>query len=302
MSRANRLIIGAAVVTAIAGCERGGDRGPRQLEPWRAETVLGQAGALEQGQTRDGPVLPRREARATQASLYRGEPPLLRAAGTREFADDGEVTLNLAAVSIPEAAEAILVGLFGQNYLIDPRVQGTVDIRSARPIGRVTAFELFELALKQNGAALVRRNNVFEIVPIDTAVGLGIDTRAGVPPGFSIRAVPLRHIGAREMATILQPIAGEGIVGVDEKRNILVLAGTSVDQAAWSGTITSFDVDWLANRSVGVFPIQGRSARSIVRGLELLVDTAEGAQPIALFEVIPENNSILAVARTPEAL
>ncbi|MEM6677559.1 MAG: secretin N-terminal domain-containing protein, partial [Pseudomonadota bacterium] len=92
------------------------------------------------------------------------------------------------------------------------------------------------------------------------------------------------------------------IVGVDEKRNILVLAGTSVDQAAWSGTITSFDVDWLANRSVGVFPIQGRSARSIVRGLELLVDTAEGAQPMALFEVIPENNSILAVARTPEAL
>ncbi|MEO0958849.1 MAG: type II secretion system secretin GspD, partial [Pseudomonadota bacterium] len=264
--------------------------------------MLGQTAEIPPGQRRDGAILPRRQASATNASLYTGGQPLGRLSGASQVEEAGEVTLNLVEVTVAEAADAILTGLFGQNYLIDPRVEGTVDIRSSRPISRRTAFEVFELALKQNGAALVRRNNVFAIVPLDTEVGLGIDTRPTVAPGFSIRAVPLRHIGANEMATILQPIAGQGIVGVDERRNIIVLAGTSVDQRAWAGTIASFDVDWLANRSVGVFPIQGRSARSIVRGLELLVDTAEGSEPIAFFEIIPENNSILTVARTPEAL
>jgi general secretion pathway protein D len=117
-----------------------------------------------------------------------------------------------------------------------------------------------------------------------------------------LRVIPLRHIGAQEMATILQPFAGGNIVGVDAQRNIIVLAGTSADQRAWQETITSFDVDWLANRSVGVFPIRGRSAQSIVNGLELVVETDANFEPIVVFEVIPENNSILAVAKTSSAL
>jgi len=104
------------------------------------------------------------------------------------------------------------------------------------------------------------------------------------------------------MATILQPFAGANIVGIDAQRNIVVLAGTSADQRAWQDTINSFDVDWLANRSVGVFPIRGRSAQSIVNGLDLVVETDENFEPIVVFEVIPENNSILAVAKTPSAL
>ncbi|MEO0819778.1 MAG: type II secretion system secretin GspD [Pseudomonadota bacterium] len=301
MKPVNRLLLGAAWIGALAGCESTPNRAAGPLEPWRAATVLGEPDSVEPGR-RDGPVLARREARATAGTIYPGDRPLLRGPGIFPAEENGQVTLNLVQVSIADAAEAVLSGLFGQNYLIDPRVQGTVDIRSSRPIGRRTAFEVFELALKQNGAALVRRDDIYAIVPIGTELGLGIDTQPSIEPGFTIRAVPLRHIGAREMATILQPIAGEGVVAVDEQRNIVVLAGTSVDQVAWQSTITSFDVDWLSNRPVGVFPIRGRSARSVVRGLELLVDTQEGAEPIALFEIIPENNSILAVARTPEAL
>ncbi|MEO0624982.1 MAG: type II secretion system secretin GspD [Pseudomonadota bacterium] len=274
---------------------------PRPLEPWRAATVLGEPAQIQPGQD-DGPVLPRRQQGLTAGTLYPGSQPLGTNPGVAQSGRDGRVTLNLVQVSIADAAEAVLAGLFGETFLIDPRVQGTVDIRSSRPIGRRTALEIFELALKQNGAALVRRGDVYAIVPIGTELGIGINTQPTIQPGFTIRAVPLRHIGAREMATILQPIAGDGIVGVEDERNILVLAGSSVDQAAWQNTISNFDVDWLSNRPVGVFPIRGRSARSVVRGLELLVDTAEGAEPLAYFEVIPENNSILAVARTPQAL
>ena len=201
-----------------------------------------------------------------------------------------------------DAAAAILGELLRVNYVIDPAVQGTVNIRSRQPISRMTAIEVFELALKQNGAAMVRRGETFAIVPITADLSIGASTDREVPVGYSIRVVPLMHIGAQEMATILEPFAGAGIVGIDAQRNIIVLAGTSADQRAWQDTIGSFDVNWLANRSVGIFPIRGRSAQSVVSGLELLVETDENFEPIVAFEVIPENNSILAVAKTPQAL
>ncbi|MEL6683184.1 MAG: type II secretion system secretin GspD, partial [Pseudomonadota bacterium] len=140
------------------------------------------------------------------------------------------------------------------------------------------------------------------ISPLSAELSIAPTTARDVLPGYTLRVVPLRNIGAQEMAAILQPFAGEGIVGIDAQRNILVLAGTSVDQQSWAETIDSFDVDWLANRSVGIFPINGRSAQSIVNGLERVVETDEGFQPLVVFEVIPENNSILAVAKTPRAL
>ncbi|MEM6690798.1 MAG: hypothetical protein AAF664_15295, partial [Planctomycetota bacterium] len=43
------------------------------------------------------------------------------------------------------------------------------------------------------------------------------------PVGYSIRVIPLKHIGSQEMATILQPFAGTGIVGIDAQRTIIVL-------------------------------------------------------------------------------
>ncbi|MEM9148340.1 MAG: type II secretion system secretin GspD, partial [Pseudomonadota bacterium] len=294
------MVIGALGLTALAGCE-GFEPQQQPLEPWRAATVLGEPAEIPPGQT-DGPIVPRREQGLRAGTIYPGGRPLGTNPGIIPSASGGRVTLNLVQVSIADAAEAVLAGLFGEAFLIDPRVEGRIDIRSSRPIGRRTALEIFELSLKQNGAALVRRGEVFAIVPIGTELGVGINTQPAIQPGFTIRAIPLRHIGAREMATILQPIAGDGIVGVDDQRNILVLAGSSVDQTAWQSTISNFDVDWLSNRPVGVFPIRGRSARSIMRGLELLVDTDEGSEPLAYFEVLPENNSILAVARTPEAL
>ncbi|MEM9971891.1 MAG: type II secretion system secretin GspD, partial [Pseudomonadota bacterium] len=239
---------------------------------------------------------------AGAGTIYPGRTPLFRE--TDFVNSDGErtVSLNLVDVSIADAAAAILGELLRVNYVIDPAVQGTVNIRSSQPISRTTAIEVFELALKQNNAAMVRRGEAFAVVPISSELSIGASTDREVPVGYSIRVIPLAHIGAQEMATILQPFAGAGIVGIDAQRNIIVLAGTSADQRAWQETITSFDVDWLANRSVGIFPIRGRSAQSIVSGLELLVDTDEDFEPIVAFEVIPENNSILAVAKTPAAL
>ncbi|MEM9785494.1 MAG: type II secretion system secretin GspD [Pseudomonadota bacterium] len=269
---------------------------------WQLANIFGTGGDGQGVERQQGRVTGGQRVEAGQGTIFPGRQPLLI---DSDFVDEnGErtVSLNLVNVDIESAAAAILGELLQINYVIDPGVQGTVNIRSSQPVTRTTAIEVFELALKQNNAVLVRRGDIFAISPLSADLSIAPSTARDVLPGYTLRVIPLRNIGAQEMAAILQPFAGDGIVGIDAQRNILVLAGTSVDQQSWQETIDSFDVDWLANRSVGIFPINGRSAQSIVNGLERVVETDEGFQPLVVFEVIPENNSILAVAKTPRAL
>ena len=297
----NRTMCAVAACAVLIGCAETDTVDRSSFIERMLPTPVG-AGEGTSARRNQGRVTGGRVAAAGEGTIFPGRVPLVRDSDFRDANGDQTVSLSLVDVSIAEASAAILGELLGSNYLVDPNVTGSVNIQSARPISRSTAIEVFELALKQNGAALIKRDDVFSVVPLTADLAVGATTAREVPPGFTLRVVPLNHIGAQEMAAILQPFAGTGIVGVDTQRNIIVLAGNSSDQRAWQKTVQSFDVDWMSNRSVGIFPIKGRSAQSIINGLERIVDTDEEFEPIAAFEVIPENNSILVVARTPRAL
>ena len=74
--------------------------------------------------------------------------------------------------------------------------------------------------------------------------------------GFSNVIVPLQYIGAAEMAEILKPVAREdAFVRIDQGRNLLVLAGTQIQLEGWLDIVATFDVDQLAGKSVGIFPL-----------------------------------------------
>ncbi len=297
-------ITAAAVI--LSACENlpqvDRTEGNTDLRGWQLANIFGNNSDSAGSNRQQGRVTGGQNVRAGQGTIFPGRQPLLVDSDFVNENGERTVSLNLVGVDIESAAAAILGELLQINYVIDPGVQGTVNIRSSQPVTRTTAIEVFELALKQNNAVLVRRGDIFAIAPLSADLSISPSTARDVLPGYTLRVIPLRNIGAQEMAAILQPFAGDGIVGIDAQRNILVLAGTSVDQQSWQETIQSFDVDWLANRSVGIFPINGRSAQSIVNGLERVVETDEAFEPIAVFEVIPENNSILAVAKTPRAL
>ena len=229
-----KIVLCAATAVFVSGCadiQRLTEDNPSRLNDWQARNLLG-GGDNSRLNRFEGRVTTGQLVEAGQGTIYPGRTPLLRQTDFVE--DDGErtVSLNLVDVSIADAAAAVLGELLDVNYVIDPRVTGTVNIRSSQPISRMTATEVFELALKQNGAAMVRRGETFAIVPLTADLSIGVSTDRVVPVGYSIRVVPLMHIGAQEMATILEPFAGAGIVGIDAQRNIVVLAGTSADQRA----------------------------------------------------------------------
>src|SRR5205807_3259362 len=109
-----------------------------------------------------------------------GEPQAARPAAP-DPNEDG-VTLNLVNVPAPQAAKTILGDILAVRYTVDPGVEGKITIQTPRPVTKSTAVDLFQSALRANGAAIVDANGLFRIVPLDQApVGATIQL-ARIPP------------------------------------------------------------------------------------------------------------------------
>ena len=205
--------------------------------------------------------LPQAYSRAVPYMAF-GSGHLIRGRPAREAADtpDGTITLNLQGVPVAQAARTVLGDIMGANYMVDPRIGGSVTVQTTRPISKGAALDLFQAALLPNGATVIRADGTFKVVPVDLAA-TGSVTTNGAPisslDGTGYRVVALRYVAATEMARLLEPIVPKGtIVEADDARDILALRGSSASLRAVTETIASFDVDVMRGMSFGIVPVR----------------------------------------------
>jgi general secretion pathway protein D len=72
---------------------------------------------------------------------------------------------------IVQISEALAIS----PIVIDPEVKGSVTIESASPMSKDDVFPLFNIILKNNNAALVKQGNIYQIVPISSALKKGLE-------------------------------------------------------------------------------------------------------------------------------
>ena len=101
----------------------------------------------------------------------------------------------------------------------------------------------------------------------------------------------------------LKPVApSDAFVGVDGRRNLLILAGTQLQLEGWLNVVTTFDIDQLAGVSVGIFPLTNSTAGEIFLELEQILAETSGDTPgaglITMVRVMPveQLNSIMVVS------
>ena len=75
------------------------------------------------------------------------------------------IKLNFSDAPIDRVVRSIMQEL-GYSYVIDPQVQGTVNIFTVREIPKERLFEVLEQLLKMNGQAIVKQDDFFVILPI----------------------------------------------------------------------------------------------------------------------------------------
>ena len=206
--------------------------------------------------------------------------------------------------NISEVVGTVLGDGLGLTYSIDPQVKGTMSLQSSAPLAREQVLPALEDALELQGYGIVVSGNLYRIVPLKEAQHAGASLRLPMTSGgagYAIQIVPLHYIGAEEMEKILEPFAASnGIVRVDEARNLVELAGTSAQLSRLLDVVHTFDVDWLAGMSFAIYPLSYVDAKTLTSELgEIFTDERSPLAGVVRLIPIARLNSILAI--TPEA-
>jgi general secretion pathway protein D len=241
-------------------------------------------------------------------TLFRGKGSLVGEGrkSTARFDRAGDITLDFVNADVRDVVKSVLGDLLKLNYTIDPAVQGTVTLETNRPIGRSAVLPALENALRLAGVAVIEASGEYRVVPIGNAArsGAASGPAAAATPGFGIRIVPLRYVSAADMQRALEPLIPQGgILRIDAARNLLVIAGTEAELSNMLDDIATFDVDYLAGLSFGLFPLKNVNAKTIVGELNHIL--GEENSPVAgLVRLIPIErlNAVLASSIQPRYL
>jgi general secretion pathway protein D len=267
-------------------------------------------------------LLPRTPSQVQQAELstgrrakpiiYQADPPddISQTASIRQTAQSvargDSFELNFENVAVASVAKVVLGDILGVGYVIDPRVQGTISLSSARPIPKTDIPFALENALRVSGIALVRDDAAYRLMPQADAVGTGpADTPQSTEPGYGISVVPLQYVSAQMLLKLVENFGTKaGMLRADPSRNLVLVQGTGSERRTAVDLLLSFDVDWMRGQSVGIFPVENANPEPIIAELEKIIDSGEGGvtQRMVRLQPIGRMNAVLAVTRKPEML
>ena len=214
-------------------------------------------------------------------------------------AGDPAVGFNCVQCSLAEFVRS-LAGELELNYLLDPGVQGTVNIHTYGRMRRSDLRSLLETVLEINGAAMVRQGAVYRILPSQNARQLPLQVRQGGGPAAErvLQVVPLNFVPAAEMSELLTPyLSSGGDITYHQGANFLILSDTPANLGKLLELIRIFDAEVFGDKRVRIYPLEHSRATGLaleLGGIFAGVASAE-ASPIR-FLPIPRLNSVLAIA------
>lgn len=246
------------------------------------------------------------QSRSLQDSLISGTGVFLNsqfrdAGNSVRHGKKGGVTLNFEKADISKVVDMMLGNLLKVNYFVDPAVRGSVTLQTSRPIRDADVLPILENILKTNNAKLLHSNGLYQIVPekSHTVASAGLGRRA-VGAGTGLHILPLRYIGAEQMAAVLQPLADKGAaVIVDKDRNLLMLEASAQDLSVMLELADMFDVDWLQGMSIALLQVRHASAETLVKELDGIFLSQSKQSPlngVLRFVPIERLNAILAIS------
>ena len=150
---------------------------------------------------------------------------------TGKGSDGNAVTLNLKDADIQAFISAVSE-LTGRNFIIDPRVKGTVTVVSSAPTEPDALYEVFLSVLKVNGFVAVPSGNVIKILPDINGRQEGTAAHAaGRAQGLeqlTTAVIPTTYVNAAELVPVLRPLLPqEAHLAATARADALVMADTA---------------------------------------------------------------------------
>jgi general secretion pathway protein D len=191
-----------------------------------------------------------------------------------------EVTLNLKNADIQALISAVS-DMTGKNFVVDPRVQGTVTVISARPTSREALYDVFLSVLKVHGFAAVPSGKVIKIVPELTAKQDGGPVSGAVDPGVAVDdlvtlVVALKNTDAQSVIAAIQPFASpSGHLTAHAAGNTLVMSDSRANADRLLSIVDR--IDQAITTDVEVLRLRYADAADLASTLNNLRGNAGGA-------------------------
>ena len=194
-------------------------------------------------------------------------------------AADDTVTLNFVNADIEAVVKAV-AEISGRNFLIDPRVKGTINIISARPVPKSLVYPTLLSALRLQGFTVVEGDGVSKIVPEADAKQQGGAVAVGpVSAGgdrLVTQVIPLRYESAAQLVNVLRPlITPNNTIAAFPASNALVITDYADNLRRIDRIIASLDQASSGAEPILV-PLRHASALDVVALLNRLL-TEPGA-------------------------
>jgi general secretion pathway protein D len=225
------------------------------------------------------------------------------------------VVLNFVGAEI-EAVARTMATITGRNVVVDPRVKGTMNLATDKPVPPAVALNQFGAALRLQGFTLVDTGGIYKIVPEADAKLQGNPVNAG-PVGqlassnqIVTQIFRLNHESANNLVPVLRPLIGpNNTINVNPGNNSLVITDYADNLQRIGRIITALDVSGATD--VEIVPLQHAIAVDLAPlVLRLIEPSAAGAasgqagDPSYKTTLVaePRSNSLILRAANPARL
>lgn len=154
------------------------------------------------------------------------------------------LTINFVGADIESAVKAV-GQVTGRNFIIDPRVKGSINIVSGRPVTPDTAYQTLVAALRLQGFAVVEGKNVTRILPeADARMQPGAVGKPGAGGEQIVTQVfPVRYESAPQLVNALKPLIGANqAISANAASNTLVISESADNLRRIERILASIDV------------------------------------------------------------
>ncbi|RYF43462.1 MAG: type II secretion system protein GspD [Comamonadaceae bacterium] len=206
-------------------------------------------------------------------ALLAGTPGLLHAQRASE-----PITLNFANAEI-EAVARTMAAITGRSIVVDPRVKGTINLTTERPVPPQAAYNQFLATLRLSGFTVVDAGGMLKVVPEADAKLQGGAVSVGPSGAGGSQIVTqifrLNYETANNLVPILRPlISPNNTINVNPGNNSLVITDYADNLQRLGRIIAALDVSNATD--VEVLPLQHALASDLAPVVQRLAETGGG--------------------------
>ena len=221
--------------------------------------------------------------------------------------DEEKITVNFVNADIQSVIKTVGQHT-GRNFILDPRVTGTVNIVSDKPVSKELLYQIFLSALRVQGYAAVEEGNFVKIVPEAEAKTSGGPVGENALRAAGDRVITqvfiLQHENAAQLIPVLRPlVTANNYIAAYPNNNAIVITDYAENVRRIQRIIQAIDLP--PSGDVQIIRLANASAIDVAQILQRVIPEtntspiAPGVPAKAALAVDPRTNSLLVRGDNP---